>query len=195
MNKEILRAEYLKKRMEFLSSDKHPEFSASISESLASLLKDLNLSNNNIISLYKAARGEVNIKQELLSNFKIAYPSLINIKNKLEIQFLEINKNTKFSKSRLGFNEPVENAFPVIPTILIVPGTVFDKNCNRIGYGMAHYDTYLNKLSKLGQKVIKIGVAFEFQVVDEIDVSKHDVPLDFVVTESNIYKNESLRRN
>jgi 5-formyltetrahydrofolate cyclo-ligase len=62
---------------------------------------------------------------------------------------------------------------------LIVPGVVFDKKNNRIGHGKGYYDRFLKRF---GSQVLKIGLAFSFQVVSHIPVESHDEPVDRVLT-------------
>ena len=66
--------------------------------------------------------------------------------------------------------------------LVLVPGIVFDHEGHRIGYGFGHYDKFLRKVPK----ATKIGLAFDFQVVDKIPREMHDVPVDMVVTEKGI---------
>jgi len=65
---------------------------------------------------------------------------------------------------------------------VIVPVVAFTPACDRLGRGVAYYDRFL-----AGIAAPKIGLAFEFQRVDEMPVEPHDVPLDTVITESNVY--------
>lgn len=67
-------------------------------------------------------------------------------------------------------------------TVVIVPGSAFDTKGYRIGYGGGYYDRYLK------DEHLKIGVCFEFQIVDEVPTESHDVKLDLLITEKNIYK-------
>lgn len=66
--------------------------------------------------------------------------------------------------------------------IVLVPGIVFDKEGHRIGYGFGYYDKFLHKVPK----AIKIGLAFDFQVIERIPREQHDVPVDLIVTEKRI---------
>ena len=80
--------------------------------------------------------------------------------------------------------EPIETmkiAYKNIDLIL-VPGIVFDKEGHRIGYGSGYYDKFLHKVPK----AIKIGLAFDFQVIDKIPREHHDVPVDLIVTEKGV---------
>lgn len=67
--------------------------------------------------------------------------------------------------------------------IVLVPGVAFDINCNRLGRGKGFYDRFLPSCNGL-----KIGLAFEIQIVNELPLSANDVPVDFVVTETRIIK-------
>ncbi len=66
--------------------------------------------------------------------------------------------------------------------IVIVPGVVFDINGHRIGYGFGYYDKFLKNVPK----ALKVGLAYEFQVIDKIPRQEHDVPVDFIITEDRI---------
>jgi 5-formyltetrahydrofolate cyclo-ligase len=65
---------------------------------------------------------------------------------------------------------------------VIVPGIAFDEFGNRVGTGKGFYDKFLKKATH----AVKIGLAFESQMVDSIDQEEHDVQMDFVVTEKRI---------
>ena len=61
---------------------------------------------------------------------------------------------------------------------VIVPGLAFDKANNRLGRGAGYYDRFLPCLP---QTAVKIGIAFDFQIVDCLPREEHDVPLDTVI--------------
>jgi len=85
---------------------------------------------------------------------------------------------------KFGVLEPIETmkiAYKNI-NLVLVPGIVFDKEGHRIGYGFGYYDKFLKKVPK----AIKIGLAFDFQVVDKIPKETHDVPVDLIVTEKRV---------
>ena len=85
---------------------------------------------------------------------------------------------------KFGILEPIETmkiAYKNIDLIL-VPGIAFDKEGHRIGYGFGYYDKFLKKVPK----AIKIGLAFDFQIVDKIPREMHDVPVDLIVTEERV---------
>lgn len=70
---------------------------------------------------------------------------------------------------------------PSTMDLIIVPAVAFDRMGNRVGRGKGYYDRMLS-----GNKSLKIGVAYDFQLVDQIDgILEEDVPVDIVITESH----------
>lgn len=63
--------------------------------------------------------------------------------------------------------------------VIIVPGVAFDRKGRRLGRGKGFYDRLLQTA-----KATKIGVGYDFQLVDELPSEAHDVPMDMVITES-----------
>ena len=68
--------------------------------------------------------------------------------------------------------------------MVVVPCVAVDPSGNRLGFGAGYYDRALAGPSP----VIRLGVAFEVQVVDRIEPAPWDVPLDVVVTESRVIR-------
>ncbi|MDH7500294.1 MAG: 5-formyltetrahydrofolate cyclo-ligase [candidate division NC10 bacterium] len=67
---------------------------------------------------------------------------------------------------------------------ILVPGLGFDVKGYRLGYGKGYYDRFLPRFRK--RSIPCAGLAFDFQVVEELPVSPGDVPLDWIVTEKRI---------
>jgi len=85
-----------------------------------------------------------------------------------------------------GILEPID-ALQVKPKtidMVVVPGIVFDKTGHRIGYSHGFYDKFLKKISH----AVKVGLAFDFQVVDKFPSEEHDVPMDYIVTPEKVLK-------
>lgn len=73
--------------------------------------------------------------------------------------------------------------------LIIVPGLVFDRRGYRLGYGKGYYDRFLSHLSR--RRIPSAGLAFDFQVVEELPTSPRDVPLDWIITEERIIRSEA----
>ncbi len=65
----------------------------------------------------------------------------------------------------------------------VIPGSVFDIQGGRLGYGGGYYDRFLVNDAPQAKR---IGLAFEMQVVEKVPVEPHDQPLDILITEKGI---------
>jgi 5-formyltetrahydrofolate cyclo-ligase len=92
---------------------------------------------------------------------------------------------TGLTTTERGLREP-ETGKP-IPTnlidLVVVPGLGFTVTSYRIGRGMGFYDRFLAQSEFVG---LSCGLAFEEQVVAELPVLDHDVPLSMLVTDKGI---------
>jgi len=90
---------------------------------------------------------------------------------------------------QLGFfniMEPKPHLSPVDEKeidLVLVPGLVFDRKGFRIGYGGGYYDKFLSKISG---DCRTMGIAYSFQVGDELPVEDHDMNVMAIVTESEL---------
>ena len=66
--------------------------------------------------------------------------------------------------------------------LVLVPGIAFDLSGHRIGYGFGYYDKFLKKVPK----AVKIGLCFDFQIVEKITAEEHDVAVDIIITEKRV---------
>lgn len=67
--------------------------------------------------------------------------------------------------------------------MIVVPAVAYDRQGNRVGRGKGYYDRLL-----AGSRARKIGVAYDFQLVDDIDSEPHDVKVDVVITDKVMVK-------
>ncbi|UCD28809.1 MAG: 5-formyltetrahydrofolate cyclo-ligase [Planctomycetota bacterium] len=88
-------------------------------------------------------------------------------------------------ESRYGLREPANgNPFPITDIdMVIVPGLGFDLQGHRIGRGRGFYDHFLAHEDWHG---IACGLALEQQVIDEVPIAEHDIPIDMLVTDAEI---------
>jgi len=95
-------------------------------------------------------------------------------------------ESLNLEKGREGVPEPAlsEERFEDKIDLIIVPGVAFDKAGNRLGMGKGYYDRYLGGL----QDKMKIALAFEEQIFDQIPTESYDEAVDRIVTDKNIYR-------
>lgn len=91
-------------------------------------------------------------------------------------------EQTRLHLGAFHIEEPMGNDIvdPGSIDMIIVPAVALDRNRNRLGRGKGFYDRLLRDL-----RATTIGVAYDFQLLNEpLPVEPHDVPLDFVITET-----------
>ena len=141
-----------------------------------------------IIGGYYPYNYEVDIIEILKKLEKFNYHiSLPKIRKNYQMDFFRWSTKDPLEINKFGIPEPVSNVIE-FPNILLVPLVAFDKNRNRIGYGGGFYDRYIRKLKKR-KKILTIGLAYSFQKVKKIPISKNDIKLDFIVTNTPKGKN------
>ena len=82
----------------------------------------------------------------------------------------------------MNIREPVDADIvsPDAVNAWIVPGLAFTKTGKRLGYGGGWYDRFLAASSKTS---IKVGIAYSFQVLDDLPNESHDIVVTDVLTD------------
>ena len=87
--------------------------------------------------------------------------------------------------TRFGLLEPEYDVARVIGPedldLVIVPGVAFDRQGHRLGFGGGYYDRYLERCN-----ATRLGLAYGFQVIDEVPVEANDAHMDWLVTEDEV---------
>ena len=68
--------------------------------------------------------------------------------------------------------------------LVMVPGVAFDRHGGRTGHGKGYYDKLLQHARS---DAPLIALSFECQLFDEIPAEEHDIFMDKVVTEENVF--------
>ena len=182
IKKDKIRKEILAKR-NILSDKDINKKSDLIIKNLASYIE--NVQN---IMIFMDMKTEVKITKllELYSKKNFFISKITNSKNR-EMKINKYNKN-ELILHKFGYYESSSNDFydEEILDVVIVPALAFDSKKNRIGFGGGYYDTFLEKVRKKNNKALFIGVCYDFQIIDSVPTEKHDVTLDFVISESKI---------
>ncbi len=145
--------------------------------------------NSNSILIYYPFRSEVDttiiIKKALKDGKNIILPRVSG--RRLELFYVDDPKK-QLKKGVYNIMEPnavlCRTARISDIDLAIVPGVGFDKNLNRLGYGGGFYDKLLLCIPKV---VKKIAFCFDIQVIDRIPVSKDDIKVDLLITDTGIY--------
>ena len=114
-------------------------------------------------------------------NYQISLPV---IKKNFDMDFCKWSFNDPLKINQYGIPEPNSKKL-IYPDIILVPLVAFDNNLNRLGYGGGYYDRVIKKLSGK-KKILKIGLAFSVQKINNVPVTKYDKKLDYIVTDKYI---------
>ncbi|MCR5195777.1 MAG: 5-formyltetrahydrofolate cyclo-ligase [Pseudobutyrivibrio sp.] len=190
-----LRQEY-KRLRDSLSPEERFSKSQAIKDKFLALLES-DFKGANIFLCFYPFGSEVDLTalyEHLLKLGKDLYFPVSNVSNH-KLTFRQVkDMNVDFKAGAYGIMEPKDNLNDLSVDILdkivvITPGLIFDKALNRIGYGAGYYDRFFASCSKT---TIKVGVGFDFQVTDELEVTSLDVPMDYIITNNCILKGAKL---
>ena len=149
----------------------------------ANLFEQLNQhSNVKTLGVFSPLKREPKWYQadEWPSNYKFSLPHIINEE---EMKFYIVSFE-EISTGNIGLELDEECLTDeVVPDALVIPGLAFTKNLERLGRGKGYFDRYLSCF-----KGLKIGVCFESQIFESIVTDKHDIRMDLLITDKNIYK-------
>ena len=116
----------------------------------------------------------------------------------MDLQFREVTSISDVEEGYQGILEPREECpeffsqkIPISECLMILPGTVFDKNCNRVGYGKGFYDRFMQKCPSM----VGIGLGFECQIAPFLPVEEHDYRMNALITETGFYRCDNREEN
>lgn len=178
--KKELRKEILKRR-EALEAEMVAEASAEICH----MIQALNMYEEaEDLCLYMPIRNEVDL--EILR--KAAWEDgkrvwLPKVDGK-QMEFHFFGPESRLEEGAYGILEP-EAGQVLVPgeaTLVVMPGAVFSKSHDRIGYGGGYYDRYLSEHPQCRT----MAVCHDLQIVDDLPAEEHDIRPDAIVSEEQI---------
>jgi 5-formyltetrahydrofolate cyclo-ligase len=178
----------MKKQLENLSFPLYEDYSYKIAEKL---FKDKNWLEAKSIGITISKPPEVDTLQIIRKAWEqgkqIAIP-----KCNPETRKLVFRTFTRFSQLEMvysGLYEPVVSMTEEVNAdaldLLIVPGLAFTKSGFRLGFGGGYYDRYLGEHKKQ-----TVSLAFSQQVVAQLPVEPHDLPVSKIITEAEVIECE-----
>lgn len=96
-----------------------------------------------------------------------------------EMRFLWLDDLSQLAPGYYGIPEPTGDG-PIAddPTaLMLMPGLAFDPQGHRIGYGGGFYDRFLER-----EPHPTLALCFDFQLLPELEVQAHDIPVDAVLS-------------
>lgn len=140
------------------------------------------------VLLYHSLNDEVNTHEfveKWSKNKQIILPAIVY--DTLELRCYTGKQDLQIGA--FGIEEPTGKAFDEYDKIdlAIIPGVSFDREGHRLGRGKGYYDRLLPQL----KNTYKIGICFSFQLSEQIPNEKHDVIMNRVFTDKDMF-NERL---
>src|SRR5271169_438577 len=105
---------------------------------------------------------------------EIAYPSMDADRREMTFRFAESQDIVDDAQGIPGAPPALREAASL--DVVVVPSLALDDSGRRLGYGAGYYDRALVRFPS----AIKIGVAFDFQLLVEVPTFRSDVPMDWV---------------
>ncbi len=151
----------------------------------ARVLSNENVMNADVVLLYASFRSEVN-------TWELAEQLLMKKKT---VAFPRCGENGDMTFHIVGGLSQLRDAVPgkydicepdsSLPqpevtgkSVCIVPGLAFTENGGRLGYGGGYYDRFLEEFPG-----VKIALAYEGMIAEELPLMPHDMKSDIIVTE------------
>jgi 5-formyltetrahydrofolate cyclo-ligase len=130
------------------------------------------------------------IRNWRIAGVKVALPEVVS-KNQ-PLQYRAWWPGAQMTTGVYGIPFPLGTEV-VMPDIVLVPMNGFDEQGYRLGYGGGYFD---RTLAAAAPRPLAIGISFELSRLPTIYPQPHDIPMDFVVTETAIHRrtDEKLTR-
>ncbi|MFH1221597.1 MAG: 5-formyltetrahydrofolate cyclo-ligase [Candidatus Micrarchaeota archaeon] len=174
--KHAIRAEMLAKR-DSLPEDERKRLSEVIS---SNIVQRPAFMQANTIAVYLAKGSEVSMRRTIELAMAAGKTVLVPVTN----QHLEMFQFTGFGNlhvGKFGILEPKDKIQGPAPEVVLVPGIAFGKCMHRIGYGKGFYDKYFKTV-----KTHRIGVCYDFQLLEKLPSHSQDEPMDEIITDRRI---------
>ena len=174
----LLRKEMLVKRL---------SLNANAVDGLSKIIEDkarsiLDLEKYSEFFVYLDFKNEV--KTDYIINYLIKKGKSVSFPKIIGDNMIAVKPtNEAFESDLYGISVPKEYEEVKSVEVAIIPLIACDENKNRIGFGKGYYDKFLKD-----KNILKIGLCYDFQIVERIESNSWDIPLDFIVSERRIIK-------
>lgn len=146
-------------------------------------------SDAELILAYMASKNELDVSyavdKAIQLGKRVAFPLCLDNGG---LRLLVPNDKNAFTVGSYGILEPdTTRSVEVQPEeleLIIAPAVAFDRECRRLGQGGGYYDRLFKKAH-----CFTVGVGYDFQLIDELPVEKHDIALDAVLLPSLTLEN------
>lgn len=181
LKKQKLREEILK-RLHSISKEEKEKKVRELKNKLFSLKE---FKKAKCVMFYVSKHYEVNthemIDESIVMGKKVVVPVTLKEEKMLKPSELR-DREKELIKGHYGIHQPREEHIRLVSLeevdLMVVPGLAFDKSGHRLGHGGGYYDRFLEKAPPT---IFTVGLAFDFQIMDELPRHDTDIPVDKVI--------------
>jgi 5-formyltetrahydrofolate cyclo-ligase len=145
-----------------------------------------------IVFIYVDFRSEVKTRELINIMFEMGKQVVVPVTLLAERDLLPVyinNLTIDLAPGYASIPEPVESirqtqrVAPESIDLIFLPGSVFDEQGGRMGYGGGFYDRFV---SVKAPQAFRVGLAYEVQMVERAPLRDHDEYMDMVITEKRV---------
>lgn len=144
------------------------------------------LQDSRVVMSYMDFKNEVStyeINKSFLENRKkVLIPKISEDKSEI----YPVVFSDEMSLNSFGIYESDERYCGDDIDIVIVPGIAFNLRGYRVGFGKGYYDRFLSDRKE--KNILKISLAYDFQIDDRFIEESHDIPIDILITDKRIIR-------
>ncbi len=146
-----------------------------------------------VVATYVGVKSEVGTRSLIEGRLARGEPTAVVYRKDGDLALALIQSIDELVPASFGLLEPVPSVVadperrcvPADVDLFLVPGLAFDREGGRIGYGKGYYDRLLGG-ARPG--AVFLALAFESQVVEQVPMLAHDVPVHLVMTERSTHR-------
>lgn len=185
MSKNEIRT-HMKNKRNLLSESQRNAYSGKIQKKLFSLSC---FTECDILFTYVSFGSEADTSDIIKTALKLDKRVFVPKVEGKDMNFYEIHSLEGLIRNKFGILEPSGSGQAPYKNekgrkIMLLPGLAFDRSGNRIGYGAGYYDRYLAGYPE--NEWLKIGLAFDFQITDDLPVTGMDIRTDYIITDRRL---------
>lgn len=145
-----------------------------------------------VIALYSPIQNEVATHHLAHAAWRHGQTVLYPRVNGRVLELVPVESPGRLRPGAYGIFEPEGDAWPgeAAVDLLVAPGVAFDRGGSRLGYGQGYYDRLL---ALRRRPEVLVGLCYDFQLLEALPTDAHDIPMDLVVTDSEMVDARRLR--
>ncbi len=190
-SKPQLRSQYIERRKMQFIQDKH-KYKEDSQKAACHIMDTAQWQSATSVGLYMPIIGEVDTEllcKNAFESGKTVYFPRCQQEQSGQMDFIACAGFDDLEKGAYGIYAPRQDLCPKynsLPDIdvLITPGVCFDTSGYRIGFGGGYYDRFLQKMQH--KNIFYLGLAFSWQIIDNLPHESWDIPLQALATEGGI---------